>query len=122
MNKLIIYLLFSSTLILTSCDAWVQMGYVVKNKSANEVKIFVPIYTIDKFNSIKDTTLTINPNEERRVFVDDKLDFPWGRKNIYRKNPGVCGIKRLDSDTTISLGCSKKEWKYKRGVSVLILK
>lgn len=120
------WILLISIFLLTSCDAFLQMTYVVKNKSENELKLFVPNYPVDSLPSVygdrKDTTLRLNPNGEIIVGISSKIDFPWGRKNIYRNAPGISGIKKLNNDTIINLSCSKKEWKYRKGQSILILK
>lgn len=119
------WILLILPLTLVSCDAMLQMTYVVKNKSVNEVKIFVPNFLVDSlphtFGQRKDTTLTLKPDEEIIVGIDSKIDFPWGRKNIYRNKPGICGIKRISNDTIITLDCSEKEWKYRKGQSWLKL-
>lgn len=124
MNHLIKYLLFLISIwILSSCDALLQMSYAVKNTSSNEVKLFVPNYPTDSILSIygqrKDTTLILKPNEEIIVGVGSKIDFPWGRKNIYKNTPGICGLKRIHSDSIIEMRCSSAEWKYRRGRSIL---
>ncbi len=123
MKNFWILLILAFTLV--SCDAMLHMTYAVKNKSLNEVKLFVPNFPVDSlphmFGQRKDTIFTLKPNEEIIVGIESKIDFPWGRKNIYRNRPGICGIKRISKDTITTLGCSEKEWKYKKGQSWLKL-
>lgn len=120
------YLLILIPLVaLTSCDANLFMKYVVINKSPENIQLFIPGFPTDSiprfFGKRKDTTLTLKPNEELIVGLDQKVDFPWATKNIYRKKPGICGIKKIGSDTIMTLNCSKKEWKYRKRRSVLVL-
>lgn len=126
-NRLRKYWIFLfSSFMLMSCDAALKMTYVVKNKSNNDLKLFVPNYPVDSVPNLyghrRDTILILKPNECIIVGIDSKIDFPWGRKNIYRNNPGICGLKRFHNDTIVDLNCSKKEWKYRKGQSILILK
>jgi hypothetical protein len=110
----------------TSCDAMLTMTYSVKNKTKNEIQLFVPNLPINNsnlyFGEKKDSFLILLPNQEIIVGSNFKIDFPWARKNIYRKHPGICGIQRIDQQNTVKLGCSKKEWKYWKGVSTLRIK
>lgn len=93
-------ILILSIFILISCDAIVHMAYRVENQTDEEIEIFVPDYPIpspylSRIGERKDTVIVIKPQEEIVVGVDSKIDFPWGSKNIYRNNPGICGIKQL---------------------------
>ena len=110
----------------TSCDAKLTMIYSVKNKTKNEIQLFVPNLPINNsnlyFGEKKDSFLILLPNQEIIVGSNFKIDFPWARKNIYRKHPGICGIQRIDQQNIVKLGCSKKEWKYWKGVSTLRIK
>ena len=110
----------------TSCDALLTMSYSVKNKTKKEITVFVPnfpvAYNSISFNQQKDTFITLLPNQELIVGRNSKIDFPWARKNIYRKHPGICGIQRIDQQNIVKLGCTKKEWKYWKGVSTLRIK
>jgi hypothetical protein len=67
-----------------------------------------------------DSTWIIKSNET--IMVSGVRVLYPSRRSFYRNNPGVCGIKRVNSDTIVDLGCSKKEWKYRKGQSMLILK
>jgi len=127
MNKLKrLWILLISSLILTSCDAYLQMSYIIKNTSSNDIKLFVPNYPVDSlpraFGHQKDTTLILKPNEAIIVGFGIDIDFPWATKNIYRDKPGICGIKMHIKDSIIVLGCTEKEWKYRKGRSRLELK
>lgn len=107
---------------LTSCDTWIFMGYVVKNKSENEVKLLVPYYGVDSLrNEYKKDSILIIKSNETIMLSGVRILYP-SRRSFYRNHPGICGIKRLNNDTIIDLGCSKKEWKYRKGQSMLILK
>jgi hypothetical protein len=100
-----------------SCDAVLHMSYSVENKTKGDIYLFIPNY------SIQGPYETYGkPNENVIVGGGTKIDFPWGTKNIYRENPGKCGIERIDADSTIRFGCTKEEWKYKRKTSTLIIK
>lgn len=131
MNKQLFEYLKISLLIfpiafLTSCDAMLHMTYTVQNKTESDIKVFVPSFPTDSFLSIyggkRDTTLIIKPKEEIVVGIESKIDFPWGTKNIYKNQPGICGIKRIGNDTVIELGCTEEEWKYKRRNSKMKVK
>ena len=50
------------------------------------------------------------------------IDFPWATKNIYEKNPGICGIELIHKDSVIPLDCSKSLWKHKARWSMLKIK
>jgi len=112
--------------VLISCDAMLQMTYTVENKTESDIKVFVPNFPTDSVLSVygerQDTILTIKPDEKRIVGIGSKIDFPWGTKNIYKNQPGICGIKRMNNDTIIDLGCTKAEWNYKRRNSKMELK
>ena len=118
--------MISSIIVLISCDAMLHMTYTIENKTKSEIKIFVPNFPIDSVFSVfgkkQDTTLIIKPNEEIVVGMGSKIDFPWGTKNIYKNQPGMCGIKRINNDTIIEFGCTKAEWKYKRRNSKIKIK
>jgi len=119
-------LLVISIIMLVSCDAMLHMAYTVENKSKEDIKIFVPNYpiepTLSNFGERKDTTIILKPDEKALVGIGSKIDFPWGTKNIYKNQPGICGIKKIKADTSISLGCSTSEWKYRKGRSILKIK
>lgn len=111
---------------LMSCDAVLHMSYSVENKTKGDIYLFIPNYSIqgpyETYGKSKDTVLHLKPNENVIVGRGTKIDFPWGTKNIYRENPGKCGIERINADSTIRFGCTKEEWKYKRKTSTLIIK
>lgn len=126
-NRILLsWYLIVAILFLTGCDAMVHMVYVVKNQSKNEMTLFVPNYPVDNLLTVygkrKDTTLILKPKESIVVGINSKIDFPWGRKNIYRFDPGMCGLKKINHDISLDLGCSKKEWKYRNGMSIMFLK
>lgn len=111
---------------LSSCDAVVHLFYSIENNTSESVRVFVPNYSSDHFSlyknsAPKDTILTLVPGEKFIVDGASKIDFPWGAKNIYRDHPGKCGLKIVEQDTLIELGCSEAEWKYRRRTSNLEL-
>lgn len=123
MNRFFLLMTIS---LLTSCDAFLEMVYVVENKSSDKVELFIPNHPIDgRFPSVyesKDTILILKSKEKIIVGARNKIGFPWGCKNIYKNSPGICGLKKIDSDTLMEIGCSNKEWKYKKGCSTLKIK
>ena len=120
--------IFASCIIilLSSCDALLIMSYSVKNRSKKEIMVFVPNFPVDgiygHFKERKDTFITLLPNQEIIVGLNTNIDFPWATKNIYRSQPGICGIKVMKSELIERIGCTKKEWKYRKGVSTLKIK
>lgn len=103
---------------LTSCDAMLHMTYTVQNKTESDINLFIPNFPTDSVLSIysgkRDTVLVIKPNQEVIVGIGSKIDFPCRARNIYKNQPGICGIKRINNGEIIELGCTKKDWKYKR--------
>ncbi len=122
--KAIVFL--CSALVLSSCDSFVSLSYYIENKTAKPVKVFVPHYRAgNAFGRGVDTTLEIGPHASR--FVEATLPRISGligpaKRRIYREAPGPCGLKLIKADTAIMLGCTHKEWKLRRGVSVLKIK
>jgi hypothetical protein len=117
-----LWLLIILVFTLTSCDNWIYLGYAVKNKSGKEVKLIVPTYCNGGWSSAnrRDSIWIIQPEEEVMLH-GIRILYP-SRKGFYRNDPGVCGIRKVDKDTLMDLGCTKKEWKYRKGQSILILK
>jgi hypothetical protein len=126
MKNLTLVIISALLVILTSCDAMLTMSYSVENKSKTDVKLFIPNFpvegVIDIFNNYKDTILTLHPNQRIYVSSSSKIDFPWATKNIYKNHPGVCGLKIIENNSAKSIGCTNKEWKYKRRASNLKIK
>jgi hypothetical protein len=102
------------------------MSYLVENKSKNNIGLYIPNYptdgNFDKFSTKQDTLIWLLPNDEVIVGRNSKIDFPWATKNIYRNQPGICGIEVMKPELIERLGCTKKEWKYRQGVSILKIK
>ncbi len=121
--KFILFLF--SVLLLSSCDAFVRLPYYIENKTSGPLKVFVPHYQADgAFGRSVDTTLEIGPHSG--AFIGStmpRVTGPLGAtRRIYRESPGFCGLKLVKQDTTIALACTKKEWKLRRGISVLKIK
>ena len=126
-SRNILLLILPLVIVLTSCDAVVHISYSVENNTNKNIEIFVPDYTVDpmisrEYSAKIDTVMTVEPNQTKVVGYGSKIDFPWARKRIYTYKPGICGIKRIDLDTMITFGCTKKEWNYQKGQSVLRVK
>lgn len=123
------FFLIALAFFISSCDALLLMSYSIENKSKNDVRLFIPNAIVsnegyfDRHNEAKDTVVLLKKGETFVIGYDMKIDFPWGTKNIYKNKPGICGIKNVTSaDSHFEYGCTKKEWKYKRRNSVLIIK
>lgn len=121
--KLILFL--SLAFVFSSCDAFVSLSYYVKNKSAGPVTVFVPGYMANgAFGRGVDTTLQIAPHSG--VYIGGtmpQITGPIGAsRRIYREYPGFCGVKIISPDTNIAVPCTKKVWKFRRGISVLNIK
>jgi hypothetical protein len=124
-----IFVLLALAFFVSSCDAMLLMSYSIENKSKSDVRLFVPNAIgsskgyFDPLSEAKDTVMLLKNDEAIVISYALKIDFPWARKNIYKNQPGICGIKKKTSvDSLFEYGCSKKEWKYKHGNSVLIIK
>ena len=124
-----LFFLFVIAFFVSSCDALLHMSYSIENKSKNDVRLFVPNAIgsrkgyFDPRGEAKDTIVLLKKGEAIVIGYDMKIDFPWGTKNIYKNQPGICGIKNLTSaNTQFEYACTKKEWKYKRRNSALIIK
>lgn len=118
-RKLYLILECGCFVLLTGCDALLHMTYSIENKSKEAVTLFIPNFPTKGISEgwrseHNDTVLTLQPNQVIMVGVRTDIDFPFATKNIYKNYPGICGIKRRDADTSIDLGCTQKEWKYKR--------
>lgn len=117
------FLFLFSILLLSSCDAFVSLSYVVENKTSRPLNVFVPGYHADghHFSRGVDTVLEVPPHDFRRVGATfPRVTGPIGAgKRIYREQPAYCGLKLIKADTTIIAGCTKRAWKFRRGVSVL---
>lgn len=125
MTYLKISFLLLPLIVLSSCDAMLHMTYSVENKTNQNITLFIPDFQYedsDMYGKFRDTVLTLKPDESVIIGSNTKIDFPFATKNIYKANPGSCGIERLDSDSTIRFGCTKDEWKYKRRNSSLRIK
>jgi hypothetical protein len=124
MNKLSILVLI---ILLSSCDSYVSLSYVVKNKTSKPVKVFVPNYSGSDgfFRHQKDTILEIPPHDYERVGGTlpriSGLIRP-AQKRMYKEQPGMCGLKLVKPDTMIELACTKKKWKFRQGCATLIIR
>jgi hypothetical protein len=111
-------------LCLSSCDSFVSLAYTVENKTSKPLKVFVPNYQANGYGYSKgaDTIIEIGPHTSRIV----SATFPRtsgligpALRRIYKEYPGHCGLKLIRPDTTVEIACTKKQWKLRRGVSVL---
>lgn len=116
------WFLFSfCALLLSSCDVFVSLPYHAENKTSEPVRVFVPHYQGSSvFGRGVDTILEMQAYG--KLFLGTTLPRVTGpvraTKRIYDRTPGLCGLKLIRTDTTL-IGCSRKEWKFRRGVSVL---
>jgi hypothetical protein len=117
-------LLLCVGLFLSSCDSFVSLAYTVENKTSQPVKVFVPNYQTNGYGFSKgtDTIIEIGPHTSHIVGATlprtSGLIGPALRR-IHKEYPGLCGLKLIKPDTTLEVDCTKKEWKLRRGVSVL---
>ncbi len=109
---------------LFSCDAVNHLYYSVQNKTVKNIHLHIPYYPLEplrgEFSAITDTIIEIKPNES--IWLGTSLmdiDFPWATKNIYKENPGICGLELIKNDTVIKLDCSNSSWKYNKRWSTL---
>lgn len=120
-RKLTLFL--SSALLFCSCDAFVSLSYSIENKTSRPLKVFVPGYQKSNhgFSKGVDTTLEIAPHSSEWLGTTlPRVTGPIGAtRRIYRTAPGFCGLRLISADTTIALGCTRKEWKFRRGISVM---
>lgn len=123
MNKLYILVL---AIILSSCDAYVGLSYVVKNKTSKPVKIFVPGYPGNDgpYGTQKDTILVIEPHGDKMVgSTMPRVTGPIGAtRRVYREQPGWCGVKVVKQDSMVEIPCTKKKWKLRHGCGTLIIR
>lgn len=103
-----------------------HMTYSVENKTNQNITLFIPGFPADSrmsmYGNSRDTVITLKPEQSVIVGFNSKTDFPWATKNIYKKDPGKCGIERIDSDSTIRFRCTQDEWKYQKRNSSLKIK
>lgn len=117
-----VFLLFIG-LLFSGCDAFVSLHYAVDNKTSKPIRVFVPNYPIsgNPFGRRVDTILEIKPHSID--YAGTTLPQVTGplraRRHIYKKQPGLCGLRFMTPDSTISVGCTEKEWRYRRGLAVL---
>lgn len=119
--------IFLISVIFISCDAVNQLHYSVKNKTDKNIRIHVPNHPVDPnqgwFSERVDTIIEIEPKESLWVGTSPvDIDFPWATKNIYKQNPGICGLELIEDDTVITLDCTHKNWKYKKQWSTFEIK
>lgn len=114
-----IYIL-SFLALLTSCDAYLRMPYVVKNCRSDNVSIRVSDYLSEQTGEIvQDTVVQLKPNETIIVAIAIGIGFPWDSKKIFHNNPGVQNFQTLDS---LEFDNSDKYWTYKKKSSIFEIK
>lgn len=108
------------TIVLSSCDAYISLHYVVRNKSSDEAALHLQNY--DPYNPFSfesiDTTIFLAPGESLVVGHTIDINFPWATKNIYKQHPGICGIQVQEKDSVQLLPCDAKSWHYKKRNSI----
>lgn len=111
-------------LFLSSCDSFVSLAYTVENKTSQPIKVFVPNYQANGYGLSKgaDTIIELGPHASQIIgatFPRTSGLIGPALRRIYKEYPGLCGLKLIRPDTTLAVDCTKKEWKLRRGVSVL---
>lgn len=123
-----IRLLFMLTLVLASCDAVNHVNYTLKNESDEDLTLRFAKKDLSWIDSTAysrsygDTAEMVLPKDTIVVVHSERdIDFPWRSRSIYKRKPGVCGIWLRTKAGQRQLGCSKKEWTYRKRRSVLVL-
>lgn len=116
--KSVPFLLFT----LTSCDAVLNLAFVVKNKTKDTLSVYAPASNeLYSFNS-KDSMFLLAPNQSLCVGRNQGIGFPWESKKLYRENPSLWNFRIEYNGEKVSLVKNDKEWKYRREVSLYRIK
>ena len=106
--------------LLTSCDAYLRMPYVVKNCRSDNVSVKITDYLNEQTGEIvQDTVVQLKPNETITVATTIGIGFPWDNKKLFNNNPGVQNFQTLDS---LEFDNSDKYWTYKKKSSIFKIK
>ncbi len=116
--KLVPFLLFT----LTSCDAVLNLAYVVKNNTKDTVRIIAPSDSRYLSFNNKDSIFILAPGKELCVGRNQDIGFPWEAKKLYRANPTLWNFSILYKGEKVPFNKNDKEWKYRRGVSLYRIK
>lgn len=116
--KLVPFLLFT----LTSCDAVLNLAYVLQNKTKDTLNINAPASNeLYSFNR-KDSTFLLAPNQTLCIGRNQGIGFPWESKKLYRENPSLWNFSISYKGEKVPLVKNDKDWKYRRGVSLYQIK
>jgi hypothetical protein len=98
------------------------MSYQVKNKTRRPLYIKVEDYQIEDclFSNTADTILLLPPKASITLGSATGLGFPWDTKKLFRLQPGMHNFNLLD--TNIVVDYSDRNWRYRRGSAVFMIK
>lgn len=107
---------------MTSCDAVLNLAYVVKNDTKDTLSIIAP--TDNRYLSVNktDSIFILSPGKELCVGHIQDIGFPWETKKLYRANPTLWNFSILDKIEKVPYVTNDKDWKYRRGVSLYRIK
>jgi hypothetical protein len=107
---------------LTSCDAVLNLAYVIQNKTKDTLSIYAPasneLYSFNK----KDSMFLLAPNQSLCIGRKQDIGFTWETKKLYRSNPTLWNFSISNKGEKVSLVKNDKDWKYRRGVSLYRIK
>ena len=116
--KLVPFLLFT----LTSCDAVLNLAYVLKNNTKDTVSIIAPADSRYLSFNNKDSIFILTPGSQLCVGQKQDIGFPWETKKLYRTNPTLWNFSIVYKREKVPFIKNDKEWKYRRGVSLYRIK
>jgi hypothetical protein len=103
---------------LTSCDAVLNLAYVVHNKTKDTLSVYAPASNeLYSFNS-KDSMFLLAHNQSLCIGRNQGIGLPWESKKLYRENPSLWNFRIEYNGEKVSLVKNDKDWKYRRGVSL----
>jgi hypothetical protein len=107
---------------LTSCDAVLNLTYVVQNKTKDTVSIIAP--TDSRYLSFnnKDSIFIVTPGSQLCVGQKQDIGFPWEMKKLNRANPTLWNFSIVYKGEKVPFNKNYKDWKYRRGVSLYRIK
>jgi hypothetical protein len=107
---------------LTSCDAVLNLAYVVQNKTKDTLSVYAPASNeLYSFNR-KDSIFLLAPNQSLCVGRNRGIGFPWETKKLFRKNPALWNFSIEYQGEKVPFIKNDKDWKYMCGVSLYTIK
>lgn len=116
--KSVPFLLFT----LTSCDAVLNLAYVVKNDTKDTLSIIAPADNRYLSFNQTDSIIILSPGKELCVGHNQDIGFPWESKKLYRENPSLWNFSISYKGEKVPFKKNDKDWKYRRGVSYYRIK